>query len=581
MPKARRRAIWVAVTAAALAVALLAPVTAASADDVKKTVDLQFITVSDWHAQLDRLGVFNPVTNSTDFFGGAAELSTYFQQERANNPNTLVFTAGDAYGASPPLSSFFNEEPAVRAMRMMGFDYDTFGNHNFDRGFEHLQEMIDISRAGAGDEPGEPFKYVVANLENRDDHLKHVKDFDIVKVGGVKIAIIGVINPEAPTLVFPGSFGDMVPTDPVAAANAARARAAKKGAQVFVLLAHMGITGFDGGGNAVGPLVDLANGVNGFDLIVGDHTNAEFSDTINGALVVENRSKGRTYARVEMTVEVGKQKATTITDSSVTFVSPVSGAVTPDPAIVDFLAPLRTELDAILGTVIGDSTVFIPRADACGQSAGRTCESLVGNVVTDAMRDRYSTDFAITNSGGLRADLTCPTVDNPTDFCPPPDGGNHEITSGSVLTVLPFGNSVVTLTVTGAELKAHLERGVSAMPGVSGRFAQVSGLCFTYDLGLAAGSRVVSAVLQNPDGTCSATAVDLTAGSSYTLAENDFMSSGGDGYPVDIGSAVTRELLDQVTADYIAAQGTISPAIQGRINCIDTVAPNNCPTILP
>lgn len=564
--------------AALLAVAALTsitPGTSAQAKDVKRVVDLQFLTVSDWHAQLDPLFVFGEGT-----FGGAAELSTYFDIERANNPNTLTLTAGDAYGASPPLASFFDEEPAVRSMRMMGFDADTLGNHNFDKGIEHLQSMIDI----AGDkatEPGDPFTYVSANLQNRDDNLSGVEDFIIKKVGKVKVAIIGVTNPEAPTLVFPGSFGTIEVTDPVAAANTARAAAEKKGAQVFVLLAHMGISGFDAGGNAFGPLVDLANGVNGFDLIVGDHTNAEYTDVINGATVVENRSRGRTYARVEMTVEIGKQKAATIIDRSVTFVDPISANVVPDPEIVSFLDPLRVELDAILGTVIGQSTVFIPRADACGQSAGRTCESLVGNVVTDSMRDRYGTDFAITNSGGLRADLTCPTVDNPTDFCPPPDGGDHEITAGSVLTVLPFGNSVVTLNVTGAELKEHLERGVSAMPGVSGRFAQVSGLCFTYDIAAPAGSRVTSAVFQNADGTCSATPVDLTAGSSYTLAENDFMASGGDGYPVDIGSAVTRELLDQVTAAFVTANSPISPSIQGRINCTDSVAPNDCPVILP
>ncbi len=205
----------------------------------------------------------------------------------------------------------------------------------------------------------------------------------------------------------------------------------------------------------------------------------------------------------------------------------------------------------------------------------------MGNVVTDAMRTRYGTDFAITNSGGLRSALTCPDPDLADDFCPAPDGGDLEITDGQVLTVLPFGNSVVTLSVTGADLKAHLERGVSAMPGISGRFAQVSGLCFTYDVAAAVGDRVTGAVFQNADGTCSGTAVDLTAGANYTLAENDFMASGGDGYPVDIGSATTRDLLDQVTADYVAGASPISPSIQGRITCTDSVAPNDCPTPIP
>ena len=99
-----------------------------------KLVDIRLLSVSDWHAQLDPRFVFGEGT-----FGGAAELSTYFQMERLDNPNTLTLTAGDAFGGSPPLSGFFNEEPAVMSMNLMGFDVDTFGNHNFDRGIDHLQ----------------------------------------------------------------------------------------------------------------------------------------------------------------------------------------------------------------------------------------------------------------------------------------------------------------------------------------------------------------------------------------------------------------------------------------------------------
>ena len=536
-----------------------------------KETTIQLLTVSDWHAQLDPLFVFGEGT-----FGGAAELSAYFDMERANNPNTLTLTAGDAYGAAPPLSNFFDEEPAVRSMRLMGFDYDTFGNHNFDRGIAHLQSMIDIVGAPSGAEPGEPFQYLSANLENRDANLSGVKDYDVVEIDGVKVGVIGVTNPEAPTLVFPGRFGSIVVTDPVAAANAARDATEDEGATVFVLLAHMGATGGDSD-NPTGPLVDLANGVSGFDVIVGDHTDFLVGKVINGALVVENRSRGRTYARIQMTVKTGTNGG--VISSSVAFVEPISSDVVPDQVILDMLAPLRAALDVLLSVVIGDSTVDIPRSDECGQSSGRTCESLVGDVVTDAMRTTYGTDFAIMNSGGLRASLTCPTTDIPGDFCNPDDEG--KITEGQVLTVLPFGNSVVTLSVTGAELKEHLKRGVSAMPGVSGRFAQVSGLCFTYDIAAAVGSRVMGAVFQAADGTCTGGVVDLTTGTTYTLAKSDFMASGGDGYPVDIGSATTRELLDQVAAAYVASFTLISPAIQGRITCTDSVGPDDCPVALP
>ena len=568
--KALRRSPWALLAVLALIATTFAGTASADEGGRGQPVDIQFLNISDWHAQLDPLFVF-PVGN----FGGAAELSTYFRQERANNPNTLTLTAGDAYGGSPPLSNFFDEEPAVRAMRLMGFDVDTFGNHNFDGGIDHLQRMIDIAGDSPGHEEGSPYQYVSANLENRDDNLSGVSDFALFNMRGVKVAVIGITNPEAPTLVFPGSFGTIEVTDPVAAARAARDRAERMGADIFVVVAHLGVTSLDGG--AQGPLIDFANAVEGFDLIFGDHTNVEYTDEINGAIVVENKSKGVSYAKVNLTVSRGRNPS--VLSSSVEFVEAVSGDVTPDPAIVALLDPLRAELDVLLSSVIGESTVFIPRADECGQSSGRTCESLVGDVTTDAMRTTYGTDFAITNSGGLRANLTCPVVDNPSDFCPAYTPPNFPITDGQVLTVLPFGNSVVTLDIGGDELKAMLENGVSAMPGISGRFAQVSGLCFTYDIHAAVGSRVTGAVF-NPAGTCSGAAVNLTSAATYSIAMNDFMASGGDGYPVVIDRATTRNVMDQDVAAYIGANTPISPSIEGRINCTTSGA-TLCPVPLP
>ncbi len=553
--------------------AVLILITGTTASAARPTVTLQFLTVSDWHAQLDPLSVFG-VGN----VGGAAVLSTYFQQERAANPNTLTLTGGDAYGASPPLSGFFNEEPAVLAMRMMGFNADTFGNHNFDKGTAHLQQMIDLANAPSGAQPGQPFQYVSANLKNREANLSGVKDYQIFEVGGVKVAVIGLTNPEAPTLVFPGAFGTIEVTDPIPAANKARAQARMDGAKVFVALIHAGITGFDPvTGQAFGPLIDFANNVGGFDLIVGDHTDFEYSGIHNNALVVENRSKGRTYARIQLTVDAANGR---LINRSVSFITPFTTGVTPDPAIEALLQPYRDALGPIFSVIVGNSSRFIPRADACGNGPGRTCESLVGNVTTDSMRFTYATDFAITNAGGLRADLTCPLVDLPTDFCPSYTPPPYPISRGQVQTVLPFGNVVVTLSLNGAELKAFLENGVSQMPAANGRFPQVSGLCFTYDIAAAAGSRVLSAVRQAADGSCTGAAVDLTAASTYTLATNDFVASGGDSYPVVIGRSTSREIMDQVLADYLTSSGTVSPAIQGRIACTSS-GTAVCPTVIP
>ncbi len=163
--------------------------------------------------------------------------------------------------------------------------------------------------------------------------------------------------------------------------------------------------------------------------------------------------------------------------------------------------------------------------------------------------------------------------------CPPYTPPPYPISRGQVLGVLPFGNVVATLSINGAELKMYLENGVSAMPAVNGRFPQVSGLCFTYDISAAAGSRVTGAVRQAADGSCTGAAIDLTAASSYTLAINDFMASGGDGYPPVTPRITTQNIMDQVLADYIAANTPISPVI-GRIICTTSGAPA-CPVVTP
>ena len=569
---------WAAVVMAAIlmATAMLVAVhaTGAQARGPREPVTIQFLNVSDWHGQLDPLG--------PPLIGGAAVLSAYFQADRQNHP-TLTLTAGDDFGASPPLSSFFNERPAVLAQRLMGIQVGTFGNHNFDKGVGHLQEMIDMAAAPtSAARPGAPYQYVSANLHDPDDELKNVADFAIFDVGGVKVGVVGITNPEAPTLVFPGNFGNVEPTNPYPAANRARVAAQRAGAQIVVAITHMGVRGFDQAtGEPFGELIDFANNVGGFDVIFGDHTDIQFQGVVNDQLVLENRSKGATYARTLLTVDPGNGR---VLDQSVTFVTPTASAVTPDPAVETMLAPFRAILAPIMNTVIGYSDRAIPRSDSCGTSNGRTCESLLGNVVTDAMRDRYDADFALTNSGGLRANLTCAGTST-AGFCPVYTPPPFQITRGRSFEVLPFGNFAMTLQVNGAELKQLLEFGVSAMPGVSGIFHQVSGLCFRYDISLPPGTRVIqsSVVRQAADGSCDATQpVDLSSASTYDIVENDFMVAGGEGHPVFLSRANSDgTTLEVVLAEYLM-QSTptdpIEPRIQGRIVCTTSGA-TPCPTV--
>lgn len=507
----------------------------------RKPIDIQFLNVSDWHAQLDPISV-----SGVGNVGGAAVLSSYWQADRAANPNTLTLTAGDAYGGSPPLSSLFNEEPAVKAMNLMGIDVDTLGNHNFDRSLEHLHQMIDLAE----------FPYVSANLKNLPADLREIKPFQIFNVGGIKVGVVGITNPEAPTLVAPGNFGQIQITDPVVAANKARVAAKKAGAQIVVAITHMGVTGKDASGNPTGELIDFANSVGGFDVIFGDHTDVQFEGVINNALVIENRSKGLTYSRTKLQVD---PKNGRVISRDAEFVTPLEANVTPDPAIVNMLAPYRAELAAAFDGKIGVVTDVFPR----GSNVERVQEVAIGNLVADALRERYGTQIAFTNGGGIRTPL--PSSYLPQDKSlrrPTPGyaaGPPYDLVVGDVYSVEPFGNSVVTRTVTGAQLYAVLEHSVGAIPAASGRFAQISGFKFTYDAARPVGSRVVSVTLA--DGT-----PILADSTTYTVATNNFMNAGGDGYTMLAdGQGATRELMADVLLEYIRARGTITPTIEGRI----------------
>jgi 2',3'-cyclic-nucleotide 2'-phosphodiesterase (5'-nucleotidase family)/predicted AlkP superfamily phosphohydrolase/phosphomutase len=548
--------------------------------------ELTILDISDYHGQLVPLSeTADNVTgvgaaNPTFAIGGSSFLKPWFDRFRAADEiqrGVMTVAAGDSVGATPPISAFFGDTPTIELMNMMGFDADGLGNHNFDKGQAYLRNTLI---------PLAEFPYVSANVVDAAGNTPNEWKPSIRRnFGGFRLGLIGFTNEDAPTLVFPGSFDPFHVGNATAAVNAEAAKLKAAGMNMIVAMGHLGATA--GTLTApTGPVVDLADNVENVDAVIGDHTNFQVLSTRpNGVLLVENLSKGVRFTRVRLVVDT---RTRSVVYKTADFHKPWDIGVTPDPAIQARIDQLNTQLRPILGTQIGSATKTIPRADQCGRADGRLCESLVGNVTTDAMRTKYApigVEFAITNSGGLRADLTCPTTDNPDDFCPAYTPPPYPITRGSVLGVLPFGNIVVTLTVNGAELKTMLENGVSQMPAANGRFPQVSGLCFTYDIALPAGSRVTSAVRADAAGNCTATPVDLTAASSYEIAENDFMASGGDFYPNFASRMATQDIMDQVLADHVTANSPLSPTVKafpdGRINCADSngaTAPN-CPTL--
>jgi 2',3'-cyclic-nucleotide 2'-phosphodiesterase (5'-nucleotidase family) len=534
--------------------------------------EVTLLDISDFHGQLpplsaavDDIDAEGAVSSSFDV-GGVAYLAPWFDHYRTEaRGEILLVTAGDAVGATPPISSVFDDLPTIEAMNALGFTADSLGNHNFDAGaanmFENLAPVADFpylsvnlvpARADATPVPGQPPFLPSLLLEQE----------------GVSVGLIGFSNPDIPQLTRPGALGPYRVIDPVDPINVEAVRLREQGADVIVAMGHMGATGGTLT-DPTGPVVEVTDQLEDVDVVVGDHTDVQVSAVRpNGTLLVENRSKGVMFTRVRLVVDAEHGE---LVYRTADYHRPWNIGVTPDPEMAATLEQLTADLAPTMGRVIGSAVRPIPRGDACGMETGRTCESLIGDIIADALRITYGTDFAITNSGGIRADLTCPPEGG--EFCPEATG-ELPITEGQVLTVLPFGNVAVTVEVSGAELKAMLEAGVAAMPAASGAFPQVSGLCFTYDIDADPGSRVTGAVRQAADGTCSGEAIDLSEAATYTIATNDFTASGGDDYPTIISRAATRDLLASVVSAFVAGESPLSlpgepldPKIEGRIVC--------------
>jgi 5'-nucleotidase len=427
-------------------------------------------------------------------------------------------------------------------------------------------------------------------------------------VGGAKVAVIGIVNEEAPGLVTPGSFGTITVTDGIAAAEKWAVKARKAGANAVVVVTHKGVRGTDIDGNYFGELLDFAEGLEPglIDVVIGDHTDIKYSGLAdNGVLVHENRSKGLTYTKTLLNVQ--PKKGGGVNSKSVSFVDPVApvrtatqlaaaecpeGTTAPDrycdEAMLAELVSYRQDLAVLLDPKIATATATFVR----GGNIERRQEVALGNLVADGMRWRQGTDFAFVNGGGLRTPLPSSYTPLNEALVRPPESAPWDLVLGDVYSVLPFANTVLRRTVTGAQLWAAMEQGVSriAADGTSGdgRFPQISGFKFAFDYSRVSGctgtsgaanwvcvpSRVYS--VTRPDGT--PIAADNTV---YTLAIPSFTNQGGDSYRIFLDNPQTgeNEVLDAVVmTDYIEFLGggsfpVLTPTIDGRIAKCSGCAP--------
>ncbi len=495
------------------------------AQDDEDTFSLTIMHTNDTHAHHD------PESNGD---GGAAREATVVQQIRSEVENSILLDGGDRFTGTL-YHIVYRGEDQVAIMNALGYDAMTLGNHEFDDGDETLAAFVG----------GVNFPVVTANVDFSEspDLAGLIDPYTILDVNGEQVGIIGLVTPESDILSSPGD--ELVfNNDLIGVTQQYVDELTAQGVNKIILVTHIGIDADQ----------IVAQGVSGVDVVVGGHTHTLLGNAYTSAageypIVLESAS-GEPVLVVQAgtaTVYLGRLD---VTFDSAGVLSDWGGDtillsryIPQDPEVADIIAGLAAPIEELRNQPVGEAGVFL----VGDRSVCRVEECNLGNLIADAIREETGADIAFQNGGGIRADI---------------DEG--EITLGEVLTVLPFGNLISTLELTGADVLATLENSVSQVEDVAGRFLQVSGMRFTWDSSAEPGSRIVSAEVWQ-DGAY----VPLDPEAIYSVAINDFNRTGGDGFvtlaenainPYDFGSP-----LDQVVADYIAANSPVAPEVEGRI----------------
>ena len=539
---------WLVGVGMLMALVLVAmPVAAQESGDFTLTV----IHTNDTHSHIEQFNSSGGSCSEEDAaagkcFGGVARRATKIEELRGTVTNPILVDAGDQFQGSLYYTQYKGAE-AVEFMNMLGYQAMTLGNHEFDDGPANLGKFLD----------GVSFPVVSSNIDASAEPAidgKFVKS-TVLEVGGDKIGLVGLTTNTTPFSSSPGptvSFADYVPSlEPVVAALQ------EQGVNKIVLLSHIGYEDDQ----------VLAAAIDGIDVIVGGHSHTLLSNTVEGAsgpyptvvdspsgapvLIVQDGAYGMYLGDLEVTFDADGVATSWQGDPIL-----LDSSIAEDPAVTARVQELAVPLEVLRTTIIGSAATDL---DGSRESC-RFAECSMGALITDAMVWASQNDgvqVAIENAGGIRSSIAA-----------------GEVTMGQVIEVLPFGNTLATFGLTGADLLAALENGVSRAENPdnegTGRFPQVSGMRFSWDGTKPVGERIVSAEVENADGSFSP--IDPVA--IYNVATNDFNRRGGDEYTVFAEKAIDPydfgTPLDQVVASYITAFTPINVQLEGRITRIDT-----------
>lgn len=567
---ARRRMSLVVVGALLAAGAVSATgVPAAAAQPPPRDVGFQLLALNDFHGNLEP-----PAGSSgrvgTVVAGGAEYLATHVAALEATNPeNTLVVSAGDLIGASPLLSALFHDEPTIEAMNRIGLDYNAVGNHEFDEGADELLRMqrggchpVDGCQDGT-DFAGAEFDFLAANVVDARGRTLF-KPYKIENRDGAKVAFIGMTLEGTPTIVSAAGIAGWTFRDEADTVNALIPELRRQGVEAVVVLLHEGgsPTGLDINGCAgvTGPIVDIVQRLDpAVDLVVSGHTHQPYNCVIDGIPTTSAFSFGRLVTDIDLRVDARTGHVLpgmTINNKIVT------RDVARDPAVTDLIARYAAAAAPIANRPVGRITADLTRVPDAGG------EQTMGNAIADAQLFASTAapagaQVAFMNPGGVRADLL---------FAGSAAGeGDGVVTYGELFSVQPFGNGLLTMTLTGAQLERMLEQQFCGINAGSARVLLPSaGFRYSYSVSARGTADCAAANAVDP-ASVSLGGVPLDLAASYRVTVNTFLADGGDGFSVlpqgtdRVGGAVDTDAFE----DYLAANaGGLAPPATDRIDTV-------------
>lgn len=459
--------------------------------------------------------------SSQDQKGGLAEAAGLIRAMRSKQINTVVTFGGDLISPSF-MSSLTQGRQMIELMNDVGVTYAALGNHEFDFGPDALRDRIKESKfqwlaTSVREDDGSPFGGAAATA--------------ILRVGRVTIGVFSVLTPDTASLSSPGPHVHFLKPEEIAADAVKALRAAHVDA--VIALTHE----TDAEDEA------LVKAVPGIDVVLGGFESAPLSTTIQGVPLVKPGLNAAEVGVVDLTIDKEGDQVNVSADARLEPTAGIRPASRIAAKIKAYLGNYDKLLDEPVATLQGELD--------SRQDGMRSRETSMGDLIADAMRQAGKADAAIVNGGGIRGDRLY--------------AAGETLTRKDIRRELPFDNFLVVLDVTGADLLAALENGVSQVADKAGRFPQVAGITFEFNPGKPVGRRVGKVTV---DGA----AIDLKK--TYRLATNDYMARGGDGYDMLKRSKPSPDSdegrpLTQVVIDYLGSMGSLSLQPGDRIRQVE------------